>query len=430
MNACIWYISKYAALPSRGIAGTRAFMLLREFVRSGHKSLMITSDSNHLTQVPDLDRPSMHMTVEGVDVCWVRTMKFKGAKSLGRILSWLDFEWRLWRLDTTQFPRPDAVIVSSLSLLTIFNGLRLRRRYGCRLIFEVRDIWPLSIVEEGGFSRYNPFVIMLGLIERLAYRRADAIVGTMPNLKQHVQEEVARHAPVHCIPFGVDPDMIENVTPAPPEWIEAHVPEGKFVVCHCGTIGITNALDTLLECARDMRDQAEIHFLLVGDGDLRAQYQARCADLSNVTFTGRVQKEMVQSVIARCDLLYFSAHPSKVWDYGMSLNKIIDYMLSAKPILGSYSGFRTMIEEAGSGSVVPAGDVASLKAELLRYFAMSTAEREVMGARGREWLLRNRSYRRLAEEYLRIALPDRAAAEHRSNESPLDHPVQATFVRS
>ena len=67
-------------------------------------------------------------------------------------MSWLHFEWRLLRSDGNSLPRPDAIIVSSLSILTILNGLWIRRRYRTRLIFEIRDIWPLTLVEEGGFG--------------------------------------------------------------------------------------------------------------------------------------------------------------------------------------------------------------------------------------------------------------------------------------
>lgn len=410
MNACLWYVSKYVALPSAGRGGTRGFMLMREIVRRGHRCVMITSDSNHLTNVPEFSASHMVETVDGVDVCWVRTRKFKGAQSIGRILSWLDFEWRLWRLRKDRFPRPDTVIVSSLSLLTIFNGLWLKRCYGCRLIFEVRDIWPLTIVEEGGFSPRNPLVVALGLVERIAYRRADAIVGTMPNLTEHVDEQLRKHAPVHTIPFGIDPEMIEQAAPVSDEWVEQHVPKGKFIVCHAGTVGTTNALDTLFECARSMGDHSDVHFLIVGEGDLRAHYEAMCADLPNVTFTGAVPKTMVQSVIAHCDLLYFSVLKSKVWRYGLSLNKVIDYMLAAKPTVGSYTGYPTMIQEAGSGEVVPAGDAAALRAQILRFVAMSPTERAEIGARGRQWLLNNRPYAKLAGDYLRIALPSGSGA--------------------
>lgn len=406
MTACLWYISKYAALPSTGRVGTRAFLLLRELAASGVRPVMLTSDSNHLTEPPRFAGASFRQVEDGVEVRWIRTRKYVGARSVGRVLSWLDFEWRLWRLPKGDLPRPDAVIVSSLSLLTIFNGLWLRRRHGCRLIFEVRDIWPLTIVEEGGFSPRNPLVMALAWVERLAYRKADAIVGTMPNLVEHVAAVAPGHAPVFCVPMGIDPLLLNGTAPLPDGWADEWIPRDRFIVCHAGTIGITNALDTLLQCARSMKAHDGIHFLIVGDGDLKERHRQECADLPNVTFAPAVPKEQVQSVLARCDLLYFAVHRSNVWRFGLSLNKLIDYMLAAKPVLASYTGHPSMIDEAGAGSFVPAGDAAALKTEILRYAHLPPTEREEMGARGRAWLLRERTYAKLAAELLRISLPD------------------------
>ncbi len=139
-------------------------------------------------------------------LCRVRTLKYSASRSIRRILSWVHFEWRLLRLPANLLPRPDAIIVSSLSLLTVLSGLRLRRRYRSRLIFEVRDIWPLTLTEAGGFSPRSPLVLGLGAIEKLGYRRADAIVGTMPNLRQHVEEVTGSSKPTYCVPMGVDED--------------------------------------------------------------------------------------------------------------------------------------------------------------------------------------------------------------------------------
>ena len=109
--------------------------------------------------------------------------------------------------------------------------------------------------------------------------------------------------------------------------------------------------------------------------------------------------------LTRCDLLYLSVHDSTVWDYGLSLNKLIDYMLAAKPIVASYSGFPSMIDEAECGSFVPAGDAAALRDEILRFRRMDAATRESMGERGRVWLLENRGYEVLARDYLEILFP-------------------------
>lgn len=379
----------------------------------GCRGVIITSDSNQLAEVPVLEEPYLLQDSDGIQLWWIRTMKYSVAKSLRRIVSWLDFEWRLWRLPKDQLPTPDVVVVSSLSLLTVLNGFLLRRRYKCRLVLEIRDIWPLTITEEGGFSRWNPLVLSLGLIEKLGYRYADVIVGTMPNLGEHVASVLGRSKITHCVPMGVDEAALMMDDPLPGEYVESNIPQGKFIVAHAGTIGITNALDTFLDCAESMRDNTKVHFLVVGEGDLRLHYQQKYAHLPNLSFAPRVSKQMVQSVLSHCDLLYFSVHISEVWKYGQSLNKVIDYMLSGKPVVASYTGYPSMINEADCGSFVPAGNVAALRGEILRYVSMDATQRDAVGRRGREWILANRRYKTLAQNYLRIMFADDGVQEQR-----------------
>lgn len=403
---CVWYISKYFGLPENRV-GSRAFLLMRELAALGMRPMVFTSSTNHLFTNRDLTVPFQLEQIEGIDICWLKLRHYKGARSLGRIFSWLEFEWKLWRLSKHGLPPPSVIVVSSLSLLTIFNGLYLKARFGCRLVFEVRDIWPLTLVEEGGFSPRNPLVIALQWIERLAYRKSDAIIGTMPNLQQHVREVEGKTPLVHCIPMGIDREQITNHAPLPADYKATHIPANKFIICHAGTIGQTNALEVLFETARRMQSFTGVHFLLVGDGDLKADFEAQTSDLHNVSFAPAVPKHLVQAVLQQCDVTYFSAYPSKVWDYGMSLNKLIDYMLAGRPIIGSYSGFPSMLNESGGGSFVPAGDAAALQVEITRLMRLEPAERVAIGQAARDWVIANRQYIDLAKAYRDILLPHR-----------------------
>lgn len=407
---CIWYVSKYVAPPTADSFGGRGFLLMREFARMGCRSVIITSDSNHLAEVPALSSRYLLQERDGMQIWWLRTMKYTAAKSVRRILSWLDFEWRLWRLPKRGVPTPDVVIVSSLSLLTILNGFLLRRRYRCRLVLEIRDIWPLTLVEEGGFKSWNPLVLGLGLIEWLGYRYSDVIVGTMPNLSSHVAHVLGKSRKTYCIPMGVTETALEQGMPLAADYVDKYIPSDKFIVTHAGTIGITNALDTLLECAEVMQGEPRIHFLVVGGGDLLGHYRYKYRHLTNLTFAPKVPKQMVQSVLSYSSLLYFAVHFSKVWEYGQSLNKVIDYMLAGKPVVASYTGYPSMINEARCGTYVPAGDVSALVNELRRYSAMAPAQLEELGKRGRDWVLKHRQYRTLAEDYLDVLLPDQTSS--------------------
>lgn len=400
----VWYVSKYISPPGKGIVGGRGYFLMRELALMGCKVSLITSDSNHLATPPKLDANYLIQSVDGMQICWVRTTKYMAAKSLRRILSWLHFEWRLLWLPIKQMPAPDVLIISSLSLLTVLNGLRWRMRYKCRLIFEVRDIWPLTLMEEGGFRSTNPFIAILRLVEFLGYKYSDAIVGTMPNLGAHVKEVLGYSKETFCIPIGIDDSSLASPKPLATYFEDFYFPSEKFVIAYVGSIGITNALDTFLNCADMMKEVTNIHFLIVGDGGLRESFQQKYSYLNNLTLAPTVPKEMVQSVLTKCDLLYFSVHASKVWEYGQSLNKIIDYMMAAKPIVASYTGFPSMINEAACGTFVPAGNREALKQEIMHYYSMSKDERDEIGSRGKNWLLKNRPYKKLALDYLDICL--------------------------
>lgn len=400
MNAqrTVWYVSKYVSPPHGDGPGGRAWEIMRELALRGERSVVITSDANHLAVVPELSGPVLHEQRDGMDVYWLRTFKAHTAKSWQRIVSWLHFEWRILRLDTSALPPPSVVVVSSLSLLTVLSGLLLKRRHRVPLVFEVRDIWPLTIVEEGGFRATNPLVRALGLVERLGYRRADLVVGTMPGLSRHVEEVLGRPRDVRCVPMGYAERLVDaDAHPVPPPGLTA--PAGDLVVGYAGTIGITNAVEVLLDAARLLADESGISFRVVGDGPILARLREEYADLDRVHFVGRVPKDQVQGQLEQCDLLYLSTYPSRVWEFGQSLNKLVDYMLSARPVLASMTGEPSMVDEAGSGSFVPAGSAEAVADEVRRYAAMPAQERERMGRAGRAWILEHRSYRQLAADY-------------------------------
>jgi len=395
----IWIISKYAVSKKFGFE-SRQCALAKQFKIKGRNPFIISSDSNHFGVFPEFRNVYNYEEIDSYQVCWIKTVKYKKTISLRRIISWLDFEIKLFFMPKKQLIRPDVIIVSSLSLLTIINGLILSKRYKSKLIFEIRDIWPLTLTAEGGFSSYNPFVIGLAWIEKFGYKKADLNVGTMPNLTEHIKKVTGINLPCISIPFGFDPVFFENEEPLEDEKIK-EITRGKFVVGYAGSMGLSNALDTIIECAKKMSDNREILFLFLGDGDLRQKYISETEMLDNVIFVPKVKRTQVQSVLKLCNILYFAVLDSPVWDYGMSLNKLIDYMMAGKPIIASYSGYPSMINEADCGEFIPSGDVDKLIDKIKEYAAKQPVTLEEMGQRGREWLIKNRTWGAVAEEYLR-----------------------------
>ncbi len=396
----IWFISKYASPPQYAKAPSRLFFLAREAKKLGNDVRLITSDANHFTNIPSTGKVYNDEQQDGVDITWIKTKKYKKTASIDRILSWLDFERRLFAMSLKNSNKPDVVIVSSLSIFTIIYGYYLKRKWGSFLVFEIRDIWPLTMTEEGGFSKWHPLVLLIGFIEKLGYNKADLVVGTMPRLDLHVKNIIGKEKPFFCSPLGFDPHsyQVENLSEDNP--FQHLVSKGKIIVGYAGSMGITNALETFVETIKEMDKFTNIHFLMVGSGDLKKGFEKELAQYENVTFLPRIKQNQVKYFLQICDILYLSTKDSKVWDYGQSMNKVVEYMLAAKPIIATYTGFPSMINEADCGVFVNSSKTEDLKNAILHYSNMSDQERLNVGKNGFKWIFENRTYDLLAKKYL------------------------------
>ena len=392
-------VSKYATPPIYG-AGSRLFHLASNFQKCGHKTTLITSDANHLSSFPNTAKTYNYEKILETKVCWIKTKKYKRTASLSRVLSWLDFEIKLFLMPTRFFANPDVLIVSSLSLFSIIYGYYLKLRFGCKLIFEIRDIWPLTMTEEGGFSKWHPFVLLMGIIERFGYRKSDLVVGTMPRLDAHVNEVLGVERPFFCSPLGFGNTKPQPTAKDRKNILQSYFPKGKTIVGYCGSMGISNALETFVQCIKNLERHSEVHFVLVGEGDLKQKFIEELKLNNNVTFVPRIPSTEVPHFLRLCDILYLSTHDSKVWKFGQSMNKFVEYMLAGKPILATYSGFPSMLNESRAGEFVQPNDGGLLEAAILKYTLMTSSERESIGTKGRRWILENRSYGQLAKEYL------------------------------
>lgn len=397
----IWYISKYAT-PIKYFFGTRHFYLAEEWVKKGHKVSIITSNSSHLAKgLPSFTGLRYIEEINGVQTVWLNTIKSKKASSLLRMLSWLHFDLLLMvLLRTKRLPRPDSIIVSSLALTTIIPGWLLAKRYKAKLIFEVRDIWPLSIIVLGGYSKKNPLIRMLAFIERFGYKNADLIVGTMPNLAAHVNAILSKEVNCVCIPQGVSKDFYEKDQELISDAYKSQwIPHDKFIVCYAGTLNPNNPIDKLISCAELLQLNNYIHFIIIGEGNQKERLMNLAKGLPNVSFPPPVKRKEVNSVLRHVHLCYDSFE-SELAVYGLSRNKWIDYMFAAKPVICSFDGFQSMLNEAKCGTFVPYNDIKALADTVRQYAQMPTAELKAIGERGKSYLLANRTFDKLADNYL------------------------------
>jgi len=402
----VWCISKYALPPNLGAQG-RLFFLSDEFVKKGYKSYVITSSTNHLTKEMPRQVQKVHVHQVGQsDAVFLRGSHIDSSVSFQRVVSWLVFEWRLLNLilfRKNQVERPDIIIVSSLSLITVLNGFLAKKIYKSRFIFEVRDIWPLSAISVTGFSKRNLFIMLLRSVEKFGYRKADFIVSPIPNLKEHIAESIKKPFKFEYIPQGFDPSFMSRQDKILPEFKDKYIPQSKFIVGYIGNIVTAYNLDMLLRCARILQgEHKDIHFLVLGDGTYKATLMERASDLTNITFIPRIPKTEVQDFLSYCDVVSNFFLPERAFRFGISPQKLVDYMYASKPVLMSFTGYTSIVEEASCGRTVPADDVDAFNKELLHLKGLSKPELKAMGERGKQFLFNRLAWGRLADQYIQL----------------------------
>ena len=401
MTKNIWLICKYA-VPEKYFSGTRHFYLAEEWVKNGNNVTIFTSNSSHQNnELPQFSGRRKLEYINGILTVWINLIKYKKSSSYNRVLSWLQFEWKILSASKKQFPNPEIIIISSLSILSIVSGFLLSRWFKARFIIEIRDIWPLSAIQLGGYKANHPFMWLLGKLERFGYRKADVIVGTMPNLAEHVNEVEPRFKSCICIPQGIKKEHLFRIEPLSLNYTEATFSSKTFKVVYAGTLNINNPIEVLLKAVASFSKEEKVEAYILGSGNMLETYKRKYAFCSRIKFIPAIPKSQVKAFLMQTDLCFDSVD-TELGRFGLSRNKWIDYMNAGRPIVCSYSGYKSMINESKCGSFTPFGNDKLLAKEIKMYKKMPKSELNNIGQNGRNYLKKNRLFENLALDYQNI----------------------------
>jgi glycosyltransferase involved in cell wall biosynthesis len=408
----ILYLNHYAGTPALGME-FRPYHLAREWVRMGHRVQMLAADFSHV-RARQPSRKALGAagampadeTIDGIAYRWYATPPYQG-NGAGRVRNIWAFLRAVWR-DTPRLVRdfrPDVVIASSTYPMDIWVARRLARRAGAKLVYEVHDLWPLSLIELAGLSRRHPFVVLCQAAENAAYRDADCVISMLPKVHEHMAAHGLDLARLAIVPNGIEAEAGEGEPPPlqgdVARAVEAARAAGRTVVGYAGSMGLPNALDTLLDAAARLREEP-FAFVLVGDGHERARLARRIADegLERVALLPPIPKAQVPAFLARVDIAYIGWQRVPIYRFGIAPNKLLDYMMARRAVLHSVEAGNDPVAEAGCGLTVAPQDPAAVAAGLRRLAALPAAERAAMGERGRAFVLAHHSYPVLARRFL------------------------------
>lgn len=408
MTKTVWIINQYASTPATGMGG-RHYYLARELAKLGYNVTVIAAGYHHLLrEPPSLNGDIKEETLEGFQVVWLKVPKYDRAQSMWRIWNWWLFSRRLNILKKALSDKPDTILYSSPGLLAFLGARRLARFFRARLVFEVRDIWPLTLEELGGYSKYHPGIAIMQWVEDTAYRDAERVVSNLKNSFQHMISRGMKPDKFSWVPNGFSLDEVKQ-SALLPEQISKNIPVNKFLVGYTGTLGVANDLDTVIEAASILREEDSIAFVLVGSGQEKSRLQDLVSqkELTNVVFIDPIPKAQIQSVLSKFDACYIGLTKDPLFRFGVSPNKLFDYLYSAKPIIYAIdSGEYRPVKDAGAGYEIEPHNPEVLAQTIMRLYLASPEERKLMGESGRQEALENYEYQKLARKLAEVLFDD------------------------
>lgn len=382
--------------------GTRHYEFARQLVQAGQRVTIVASDLSYLTgQRTTAGRGLItRQELDGIVVLRAYTYPALHRSFAWRIVSFLSFmvisvgaALRAGPVDLVMGTSPPIFQAVSAWLVAV-----LRRR---PFLLEVRDLWPDFAIDIGVLR--NPVLIALSRwLERFLYRRATHLLVNSPAYRDYLIGKGVPQEKISLIPNGVDPEMFDPEARGERLRAEWRL-DGKFVVTYAGALGLANDIPTILRAADRLRDQSEVHFLLVGDGKERANLEAQAHQLglTNVTFVGSRPKFEMAEVLAASDACLATLRDIPMFRTTYP-NKVFDYMAAGRPTILAIDGvIRQVIEAAGGGIFVPPGDDAALATAVIS-LSQDRARSRAMGQAARAYAVEHFNRRQQAAQFAEL----------------------------
>lgn len=402
----LWIVNNYSVPPKLG-GLVRHFYFSKFLMQMGHEVRIITGSQIHNTST-NFAEPGQLMTekvMDGVPYTFVNTISYN-KNNHRRILNMAQFSRRartvMQRL-LASGERPDVILASSPQPISARSALGFAKKEGIPFVFEVRDLWPQSIVDYGYVDHkpyLKPAIQMLYRLEHQLYRDSDACIFTMRGAADYVRDRGWNDVDLenlYHVNNGVDlaefDQNLAEVHYADPDLDDPQT----FKIVYMGSIRPIYRLDQILDAAKEIyASLPHVRFYLYGGGIELERLQARVRNegIQNVVFKGRVSRTEIPSIVARADVNLIHYRLVDLVQYGTSNNKLFEYFAAGKPVFSTVKSAHSLITLHHCGVETADQEPDTLIRALREAMTWSPEERAEMG----------KNARRVVEDYDYAAL--------------------------
>ena len=298
----------------------------------------------------------------------------------------------------------DVLFVASTPPIQGAMAALVKKVTSVPIVYNLQDIFPDSLVGTG-LAKKGGLLWKIGrVIENFTYRNVDKIIVISEDFKRNIMAKGVPEEKIEVIYNWVDEQAVKEVKREDNVLFDRyHLDRDKFYVTYCGNIGLTQNMDMLMEVAKELEDEEEIHFVLVGNGAYKERLEEVLRDrhIRNVTLLPFQPYEEISHVFSLGDVgLVISkpgvgqnSVPSKTWSI----------MSASRPVLASFdeNELKEIIEKHHCGYFTTAGDKESFKKAILSLYGDREQSRQ-LGRNGRKFVMDNLTREVGTSKYVKV----------------------------
>lgn len=412
MKKTIWIIDHYSSEPKYG-GIQRQFDFANELSRRGYKTIIVSSAFSHYTHTY-ISEEECHISqfADNAYYAYVHTRSYKTNGGVGRVRNMFSFRssvLRNYKAIEKQLGKPDVVVGASVHPLAWLAAEKIAKYYGVKFVAEVRDFWPQMWIESGQMKAWNPVAIYFSLIERKIFRKADRIITSLYHGDKYICDlrGVERGKvsiigqPMDCKKF----DENRNKQDCLPDEIKTFISKG-FICTFSGYFMEYEGVITMLEAKRILQNRnVIIKMVFVGSGQEEEHMKKYIEDnaLDDVLIGGRISKEAVPALLSNSDVCM--AHieykgKENVFKYGVSKNKINEYLYSGACTLFGFRFSDNEVVECGGGFQFEPFNSEDLANKIESFMKLPKEKQKEYGVNGRSYIRNKHSVERLTDNLL------------------------------
>ena len=401
----ILYINHYAGSPDMGME-FRPYYLSREWIKMGYEVTVVAGNYSHLRQKnPDVTTDFLEEVIDSIKYVWVRTGEYEG-NGVKRAFSMFRFVGKLWKHadEIVKRYKPDVVIASSTYPLDTYPAQKIAKLSGAKYVHEVHDMWPITLIEVGGMSKWHPFVVLMQIAENSFCKNCDYVVSLLCAAKDYFVQHGMKPEKFKVVMNGIVEEEWEDAKQLPvqhKELLDRLHNEGKFVICFFGSINKAYAVDYLLEAARQLNN-SKISIVIVGEGNQKEELIKKTEGRNDIFFLPKISKKAIPTLMENIDCCYVGALRNDMFRFGICMNKLFDSMMSEKPILYAVEAPNNFITDYSCGISVKAESVEALAKGIEKLMLLPTEKKKMMGQNGRKAVLNHFTYKKLAQQFAEL----------------------------